>query len=69
MNTHFRGTGFIPLDFTLLILIGIDFFFDRKLLTPEMTDIFYKYSFGLDIAALRVSGSPASVEIELFHAH
>ena len=69
LNTHLTDTGFIPLDFTTLLLFGIQAFLDKQLFTSDIADIFHKFPFGLVIASLRVSDSPASVEIDVLHAH
>ena len=69
LNTHLTVTGFLPFSFTMLLFVGIHAFLDRKYFTSEITDIFHKCSFGLVIAPLGVSGYPASVEIDVLHAH
>ena len=69
LNTQFTGTGFIPLDFTLLFLIGTQVFLDRKLFTSEIADIFHKFMFGIDIVSLRVSVYPTSVESGVLHSY
>ena len=61
LNTHLKGTGFLPFYFTVLLLVGIHAFIDSKLFTSEIADIFYKFPFGLIIASLSVSGSSAFV--------
>ena len=69
LNTHLTGTGFLTLTFMTLIFFGIQAVLDRKLLTSDIADIFHKFTFGLVINCLRVSGSPASVKIDLLNAH
>ena len=63
LNTHFVGTGFLPRDFTVLILIGIQDLLDRKMCTSDTADIFHKFTIGLDFSYLRISGSLMSVKI------
>ena len=58
LQIHLTGTGYLPFDFTTILFVGVYAFIDRKLFTSEISDIFYKYPFGLVIASLRVSGSP-----------
>ena len=69
LNTHFTGTGFLHLDFTTLLFVGIQAFLDRKIITSDIADIFHRFSFGLVIASLRVSDSTASVEKDVLIAH
>ena len=69
LNTHLTSTKSLPFAFTMLLLIGIHSFLDRKWFTSKITDIFHKCPFGLVIAYLKVSGSPASVEIDVLHVH
>ena len=44
-------------------------FLDRKLLISDTADIFHRSLIGLDIYSLRFLGDPASVEIDILHAH
>ena len=53
--------SFMPLDFTTLLFVVIQDFFDRKLFTSDIAEIFHKCTFGIVVASLRVSGSPSSV--------
>ena len=69
LNAHFTGIGLITLSFPVLLLIGIRAFIDRKLLISDISENFHKCPIGLDIASLRVSVSPASVDIYVFHPH
>ena len=47
LNNQFTGTDFLPFAFTTLLFVRIHIFLDRKLLTSEIADIFYKFPFGL----------------------
>ena len=69
LNTQLTGTEFLTLAFTTILFIVIHAYLDRILFTSEIVDIFHKCPFGLVIASLRVSGSPASIEIDVLHAH
>ena len=69
LNSHFTGTCFPPIYLTVLLLIRIQEFVDRKLLIPDTADIFNKCPIVLGIASLGVLYSPASVEIDVLHAH
>ena len=59
LNNHFTGNRLITLDFTVIILIGIQDFPERKLLISDTAEIFHKCPIGMDIASLRVLCSPA----------
>ena len=69
LNTHLPGTAFLPLVFTTLHFVQIQAFLDRKPFTSDNADIFHKCTFGFVIVSLRVSGSPAPVEIDVMHVH
>ena len=68
LNTHLIATGFMPLDFTMLLFFGIQTFLERKNFTSDIADILHKCSFGLVIASLGVSGYSESVEIDVMQA-
>ena len=67
LSSHLIGTRFIPLDFMILLFIGIQAFLERILFTYDIAYIFHKCPFGLVIAYLRVSGSPAFAEKYVLH--
>ena len=54
LNYHFTGTDLLLLYFTLLILIVIQDFLDRKLLILDTADILHKFPICMEISSLRV---------------
>ena len=69
LNTHEKKNGFLPFEFTMILLIIIHLFLDRNFFTSEIADIFHIYPFGLVISSFDLSGPPVSVEIDVSHAH